>query len=400
MDNRQFLKIVLSEQMPMEKEVMDKCLNDRNVRWYKKKRIQKTGIAVACMFIALILAFSPIRTLAGSFINNFFVTLKINDKKVDLGEDKSYMITIPKDCENVEYEGDQYLTKQYNSVKELESEINQRILKWEDTDKESDVLLAIKNDEYARASVIYKLFDDATVPDDYKAGDVIGISMQAYIPLKDGVSIADCELKDSQLEYVTLDEDGTIKEFQQNEKYELFEQYFDDELKTDVTIVSDKNEVETSTNDNFGKTERYYFYFLNDGIFYQIEIEASLRNAKQLIKEFVKENDQSLSSYESNEVGNSDLVFREIVGESLSLNKGDKIEIRSQTPFNNVYIQSIGDERYEIGDLRKNETVEIVIESDGEYAIYSENESAQNITKNVSISIERTVDGVSGINKL
>ena len=130
-----------------------------NRKKLRAKRYMKLAACVA--IIATVFSVSPMRSLADYIVKKLKITINFNENNVNIGDAYETKITIPKDCKKVEYDNVIYLTKAYNSIDTLESDINENFYSWQTEYKILDeALLNIVPDKYAR------IFFDYDIPPD------------------------------------------------------------------------------------------------------------------------------------------------------------------------------------------------------------------------------------------
>lgn len=90
----------------------------------------------------------------------------------------------------------------------------------------------------------------------------------------------------------------------------------------------------------------------------------------------------------------SDLVYREVEGNSISLKEGQRIDISNAgtKDYKKVSIARVGGSAEELGDLKVDGTLSFQAEETGEYIIYAGKEEAENITKQVMIGYVHEVE--------
>lgn len=90
----------------------------------------------------------------------------------------------------------------------------------------------------------------------------------------------------------------------------------------------------------------------------------------------------------------SDIVYREVEGDSISLKEGQKIDISNigTKDYEKVSIARVGGSAEELGDLKVDGTLSFQAKEAGEYIIYAGEEETENITKQVMIGYEHEVE--------
>lgn len=90
----------------------------------------------------------------------------------------------------------------------------------------------------------------------------------------------------------------------------------------------------------------------------------------------------------------SDLVYREVEGDSIFLKEGQRIDISNAgtKDYKKVSIARVGGSAEELGDLKVDGTLSFQAEEAGEYIIYAGKEKAENITKQVMIGYVHEVE--------
>ena len=285
MNNDVFFKSVLGKNMPDTESVFEMCTKhiDSDARIRKNYNYSFWFKLVASIIIVFsILLITPIGTHARRLLSHFIAIVTINDSKIEFDNDSHTVFTIPKECSKVELDGDIYNTKSYTSIDSLKHDTNIDMLSWNGCKSYSDILLAVKNNEYARLSIIYQIFDNGDIPDDIENGTVTDVMIHGYVPIKDSVTFKDIALKDDELKYSTIDDEGNVVKYSKNEEYESIEKYYSNSLSTDITVVSDKNILDSDEVTDY--KQGYIFYFVYDGVLYQVNVVGDIDNAKSVIE--------------------------------------------------------------------------------------------------------------------
>ena len=138
----------------------------------KKLRAKRYMKLVACVaIIATVFSVSPMRSWADYIVKKLKITINFNENNVNIGDAYETKITIPEDCKEVQYDNVMYLTKAYNSIDTLESDINESFYSWQTEYKILDeALLNIVPDKYAR------IFFDYDIPADGEKDGISGVS--------------------------------------------------------------------------------------------------------------------------------------------------------------------------------------------------------------------------------
>ncbi len=93
-------------------------------------------------------------------------------------------------------------------------------------------------------------------------------------------------LRNEQLKYSTIDEEGNIEGYRQNTEYKLVEQYESVGLDTRITVISSKSD--TRGSGDLGEIKEsdtmYYLYFTLDGICYQVNCVGTLDKVHGVIE--------------------------------------------------------------------------------------------------------------------
>ena len=244
----------------------------------KKLRAKRYMKLVACVaIIATVFSVSPMR----SWVKKLKITINFNENNVNIGDAYETKITIPKDCKKVQYDNVIYLTKAYNSIDTLESDINENFYSWQTEYKILDeALLNIVPDKYARS------FFDYDIPPDGEKDGISGVSEYVYIPINGKDFIKELALENKALSYCQFDESGNIELYKQNIKYELVKQYKSKKLDTQVIVVKEKLNIKMSDNEinDSDSNELYYCYFAKLGKVYMIQCIGSLEGACRVIE--------------------------------------------------------------------------------------------------------------------
>lgn len=248
----------------------------------KKLRAKRYMKLVACVaIIATVFSVSPMRSWADYIVKKLKITINFNENNVNIGDAYETKITIPEDCKEVQYDNVMYLTKAYNSIDTLESDINESFYSWQTEYKILDeALLNIVPDKYAR------IFFDYDIPADGEKDGISGVSEYVYIPINGKNFIKELAMENKALSYCQFDESGNIELYKQNIEYELVKQYKSKKLDTQVIVVKEKLNIKMSDNEinDSDFDELYYCYFAKSGKVYMIQCIGSLDGACRVIE--------------------------------------------------------------------------------------------------------------------
>lgn len=392
MNKNDFMKQVSKFNMPDISEVRKTCnrqLNTDNKKRYSNVRF--TRVAILTMIIVC-LCIMPVNSLAKNVIQHIKTVLSLNDKSVELGNVEETNIRIPDDCEEVENEGITYLSKNYHTLSDLMKDIQTDFYTWRGTDKflDNGIMLNIVQDDYGRISLLYDIMQGNVINEEVDHVDLQSVNMFVYFPLSSRTSLGDIMLKNEQLKYGTIDDEGNIEKYQQNTEYELIEQYKSENLDTTVTVISSKTDTKGNGDlGNFAESDMfYYLYFTLDGMCYQINCVGTIDKAHDVLENTKKSNVvENFQSSIDNLSYSNDLLYRETDEPSVSLEKGDEITISvsNKEEYDDVYISLIGVNMTErIGLLNNNMPYTYSVSASGEYVIYAGN-NHKNITDKINV---------------
>ncbi len=318
--------------------------------------------------------------------------LSLNDQSVELGNVDETYIRIPDDCEEVKNKGVTYLSKDYNTLSDLVKDIQTDFYTWKGTDKflDNGIMLNIVQNDYGRISLLYDITQGNIINEEVDHVDLHSVDMFVYFPLSSKTSLGDIMLKNEQLEYSTIDDEGNIEKYQQNTEYEFVEQYESGDLDTTITIISSKTD--TNGDGNLGEIAEsdtlYYIYFTLDGMCYQINCVGTIDKAHDILKNMKKSNvtKNAQSSINSGSYSD-DLIYRETDEPNVFLEKGEEITISvpDREEYDDVYISLIGkDVTQKIGLLNISMPYTYGVTVSGEYVIYA-GKNHTNITDKINV---------------
>lgn len=392
MSKNDFMKQVSKFNMPDISEVKKTCnqqLNTDNKKQLlnvKFNRVAILTVIIVCLWIM------PVNSLAKNVIQHIKTILSLDDESIELGNVDEVNIRIPDDCEVVKNDGVTYLSKAYHTLSDLMKDIQTDFYTWKGTDKflDNGIMLNIVQNDYGRISLLYDITQGNIINEDVDHVDLQSVDLFVYFPLSSETSLGDIMLKNEQLKYGTIDDEGDIEKYQQNTEYELVEQYESGDLDTAITIISSKTD--TNEDGDLGKATEsntlYYIYFTLDGMCYQINCVGTIDKAHDILKNMKKSNvKKTVQSSINSGMYSDDLIYRETDGSSVSLEKGEKINISvpDKEEYDDVYISLIGKDMTErIGLLNINMSYTYSVTVSGEYVIYAGKNNA-NITDKINV---------------
>lgn len=392
MSKNDFMKQVSKFNMPDISEVKKTCnqqLNTDNKKQLlnvKFNRVAILTVIIVCLWIM------PVNSLAKNVIQHIKTILSLDDESIELGNVDEVNIRIPDDCEVVKNDGVTYLSKAYHTLSDLMKDIQTDFYTWKGTDKflDNGIMLNIVQNDYGRISLLYDITQGNIINEDVDHVDLQSVDLFVYFPLSSETSLGDIMLKNEQLKYGTIDDEGDIEKYQQNTEYELVEQYESGDLDTAITIISSKTD--TNEDGDLGKATEsntlYYIYFTLDGMCYQINCVGTIDKAHDILKNMKKSNvKKTVQSSINSGMYSDDLIYRETDGSSVSLEKGEKINISvpDKEEYDDVYISLIGKDMTErIGLLNIDMSYTYSVTVSGEYVIYAGKNNA-NITDKINV---------------
>ncbi len=392
MNKNDFMKQVSKFNMPDISEVRKTCnqqLNTDNKKLFSNVRF--TRIALLTMIIVC-LCIMPVNSLAKNVIQHIKTILSLNDKPVELGNVDETNIRIPDDCKEVKNEGITYLSKDYHTLSDLMKDIQIDFYTWNGTDKflNNGIMLNIVQNDYGRISLLYDITQGNIINEEVDHVDLQSVNLFVYFPLSSKTSLGDIMLKNEQLKYSTIDDEGNIEKYQQNTEYELVEQYESDDLNTTITIISSK--IDMNRDGDLGEAADsdtlYYLYFTLDGMCYQINCVGTIDKAHDILKNMKKSNvAKNIQSSKNSGSYSNDLIYRETDEPNVSLEKGEEITISvpDKEEYDDVYISLFGkDMTQKIGLLNINTPYNYSVTVSGEYVIYA-GKSHTNITDKINV---------------
>ena len=392
MNKNDFMKQVSKFNMPDISEVKKTCnqqLETDNKKQYSNIRFARAAILTV---IIVCLCVMPVDSMAKNIIQHIRTVLSLNDKSVELGNIEETNIRIPDDCEEVENEGVTYLNKTYHTLSDLMKDIQTDFYTWRGTDKflDNGIMLNIVKNDYGRISLLYDITQGNIINEETDHVDLQSVDMFVYFPLSSKTSLGDIMLKNEQLKYSTIDDEGNIEKYQQNTGYELLEQYESADLDTTITIISSKTD--TNGDGDLGEVSEsntmYYLYFTLDGMCYQINCVGTIDQAHDILKNMKKSNvAKNVQASINSGSPSNDLIYRETDEPNVSLEKGEEITISvpDKEEYDDVYISFIGkDMTQEIGLLNSNMPYTYSVTVSGEYIIYA-GKNHTNITDKIDV---------------
>lgn len=392
MNKNDFMKQVSKFNMPDITEVKKICNQQLNTDSKKQfPNVRFTRIAILTMII-ICLCIMPVDSLAKNVIQHIKTILSLNDKSVELGNVDEANIRIPDDCEEVKNEGVTYLSKDYNTLSDLMKDIQTDFYTWKGTDKflDNGIMLNIVQNDYGRISLLYDITQGNVIDEEVGYVDLHSVDMFVYFPLSSKTSLGEIMLKNEQLKYSTIDDEGNIEKYQQNTEYELVEQYESGDLDTTITIISSKTD--TNGDGDLGEVAEsdtlYYLYFTLDGMCYQINCVGTIDKAHDILENMEKSNvAKNVQSFINSGSYSEDLIYRVIDEPNVSLEKGEEITISvpDKEEYDDVYISLIGkDMTQRIGLLNNNMPYTYSVTVSGEYVIYA-GKNHTNITDKINV---------------
>lgn len=406
MNEKDFMKQVSEVNMPDIFEVKKTCikqLNKDDKTRYIHARFPK--IAVIAMIVAC-LCIMPVNSLAKNIVQSIKTMLNLNNESVELGNIDKSNIKIPDDCKEVKADGISYLSKAYSTLPDLMKDIQTDIYTWMGTDEFLDdgIMLNIVQNDYGRITLLYDVTKNNIIDKNSDNTDLLSVDMFVYFPLSQKTSLGDIMLRNEELKYSTIDEEGNIEEYQQNTEYELVEQYENADLDTTITVISSKTD--TNVSGNLGEIAEsdtmYYLYFTLEGMCYQINCVGTLDQAHDVLNHLKKSNIAGTvrSSSINSGLDSGNLLYRKIDEPSVLLEQGEKINISVMDgkEYDDVYISLIGkDTIQKIGSLNVNMPYNYSVAASGEYIIYA-GKNHRNITD--EIIVEHSCNAVDNLRPL
>lgn len=301
MKNGELIKKALEEEIPDMEAVQEKCLeilhsekagDERQGRRcsHPKRRVAiSAGLGVCVLiFLCLCLCHSPVYSNAKPFIARLQAWLHLDHERVTVGEMQKNSIRIPEDCEEVEYQGEQYLAKSYDSIEELEEDIGKHLDVWRGVEKfgENDIMLRIVEGEYARIDIFYDVSEGAFKGRKECESKMQGLKCCITIPLSEEFSMNNIKLKDQVLRDAILEDEGNLIKYDRNGGYSIVETYDSVHLNTTISVIeTKKTENINKKQDEVESYHYYYLYFVHGGLSYQISCKSDLETVKSIVEE-------------------------------------------------------------------------------------------------------------------
>jgi hypothetical protein len=273
----------------------------------------------------------------------------------------------------------------------LTKDIQTDIYAWvgEDDFFDDGIMLNVVQNDYGRITLLYDVTKNEVLNEDDDSVDLKSVDIFVYFPLSSKTSLGDIMLQNEQLEYGTIDEEGNIEKYKQNTEYQLLEQYESANLGTTVTVISSKTDTEGDGDlgDVSDSDVMYYLYFTLEGMCYQINCDGTLDKAHEVIENIKRTNAEDSLSSENSESNSSDLLYRTTDRPSISLEKGEKINlsVMNGKEYDDVTISLLGkDMTHKIGSLNENTPYTYLVDVSGEYVIYA-GKKHENITDEIVV---------------
>lgn len=283
MNEKDFMRQVSAYAMPDVAGVKELCLIQLNENKENKTKTAWFAGAIAAAVLLVCLCVPPVNSLAKNMLAYIRTMINVKGFSLEFGDTGEFDITIPEDCEPVEYEGVTYLSKGYDTVSDLTDDIGINIYTWKgDAPQVVDVMLNIVENDYGRVAVVY---------DTEEVADVTFALMVAYFPLSKDADLVDLLLQNEEMVYhTTIDDDGNVEEYWPNTEYELVEKYESDALDTTVTVIAEKTDTEAKG--DLGELNDtalcYHLYFTKDGVYYRINTAGTLDGVHEMIEEMAQ----------------------------------------------------------------------------------------------------------------
>lgn len=295
----EIIKQAIEPDMPDMEAVRQKCIEElhkgkeRPEKTNKRKpnrKIRKSlyaslGVCAALWFCVLNW---PVNSNAESFIARLQTWLRLDHESVTVGEMQKNAIQIPEDCEEVEYEGEKYLTKSYASPEELEEDIGKHLDIWRGVEefKENGIVLHIVEGEYARVDFYYDISDGKVMGSTECGEKMQDLKCCITFPLSEDFSLNNIKLKDEVLKDATLDEKGNLIKYARNGDYSILESYHSAHLNANISVIERKKiENIDKRQDDVESYQYYYLYFVYKGLSYQINCNSHLEIVKSIVEE-------------------------------------------------------------------------------------------------------------------
>lgn len=298
MKGSELIKKAMETDMPDMEAVQKKCIkelhsgkgkSEKENRKKTNRKIAKSiyaGLAV-CVVAFLCVFHLTARTGAESFMASLQTWLHLDHhERVEVGELQKDSIHIPEDCEKVEYGGETYLTKNYDSLEELEEDIGKHLALWRGVDdfKKNGIMLRIVEGEYASVDLYYDISEGEVMESAKRESIMQDLECFITIPLSEDFSMNSIKLKDQVLKDATLDAKGDLIGYARNGDYSILETYHSKSLDTDISVIK-KKDIENLEIKHSLDTDYYYFYFIYKGLCYQINCNSNLGKVKSIVEE-------------------------------------------------------------------------------------------------------------------
>lgn len=276
---KDFMKQVAEHNMPDFSEVRENCINQLNQKNTLNSHNFRIATAIVAITLVVGICISPVNSFADNLLQQIQTYLNLNGNKVEVGQVSKSNIHIPEDCEKAEYNDKTYLSKCYPTLSDLTEDIQSDFYVWmkENQFQENGIILNVIPDDYARITLLYDVNKENV--------NLTDLAMYVYFPLSSDSAFEDIKLENEQLKYATIDDEGNIKDYEQNTQYKMIEQYTSYNLGTAVTVIS--SVTSTAESENTGEFEDstvYYLYFTVDGVCYQINCVGTLDEAHEVIE--------------------------------------------------------------------------------------------------------------------
>ena len=209
------MKQVAEHNMPDFSEVRENCVNQLN----QKKTLNSHNFRIATAIVAITLVvgicISPVNSFADNLLQQIQTYLNLNGNKVEVGQVSKSNIHIPEDCEKAEYNDKTYLSKCYPTLSDLTEDIQSDFYVWmkENQFQENGIILNVIPDDYARITLLYDVNKENV--------NLTDLAMYVYFPLSSDSAFEDIKLENEQLKYATIDDEGNIKDYEQNTQYKM-----------------------------------------------------------------------------------------------------------------------------------------------------------------------------------
>lgn len=230
-------------------------------------------VPAACVVMLLIFVFGPTRVYADKVFLELLGLISVNKERVNIGSDEWLQIKMPDDIQTMNYDGTQYQYKTYDTLSELEKDLDIHVLDFNESyTLDGQVNFQVMDEEAGSINMLLN-GENAELP----------LRYTMYFSTKKGVSTGQLTFEDVNGSYFRYDIKNDQVVINTGVNYDVVETYKSPGLDTTVLIVADK--LSRNINDEVRTDVGYLAVFVYDHVEYQLYFESGVEEIKSVIEQ-------------------------------------------------------------------------------------------------------------------